>query len=210
MPMASQPQRVLFVAHSAVPGGAGVCLDTTLEHLDGLQFETTVVFPGEGPMTEAARCRGFEVVIVPLCHWLYFQRDWWYWKNLAGRLLPNVVQLAHLIRRRRIELAYTNTSAIFESALAARLAGVPHVWHVHEVLKSGNAMDQALPLDTIKGLIHRLSDRIVFESEAAQRLRGDHAGRKVGRRLQQLASDRRWHRCRGIQRAIAVWAGPCR
>ena len=163
-------RRILIVAHSPYRGGAEYCLDTTLEHLDHTRFEPTVLFPDEGPMVDRARRRGLDVLVVPMCHWLYFRKNAWYWRNLIGRLAPNVARLARLIRRRHIELVYTNTSAIFEPALAARLARVPHVWHVHEVLQTGNRMDQLLPLDTMKRLIRRWSDHVIFESDAARRV----------------------------------------
>lgn len=161
--------KILFVAHSSVLGGAEYCLDTTLEHLDRARFDPVVVFPSEGPMSAAARRRGVPAEVVPLIYWLYFRRSAWYWRNLAGRLVPNVWRLVRLIRCRRVELVYTNTAAIFEGALAARLAGVPHVWHVHEVLRTGEQMEELLGLDTMKRLIVRASDRVVFESDAARR-----------------------------------------
>jgi glycosyltransferase involved in cell wall biosynthesis len=166
--MVTSRRRLLIVAHSVHRGGAEYCLDTMLSHLDRERFEAIVVFPDEGPMTESARRMGYEVRVSPICHWLYFHRDGWYWRNLARRLIPNVMSLSRWIRKREIDLVYTNTSAIFESAIAARLAGVPHVWHVHEILKCGNAMEQTLPLGLMKRLIYRWSDRVVFESNRAR------------------------------------------
>jgi glycosyltransferase involved in cell wall biosynthesis len=138
--------------------------------LDRRQFEPLVVFPDEGPMVDAARALGCEVLVQPCCHWLYFRRNAWYWKNLAGRMAPNVMALKRLIRERGIDLVYTNTSAIFEAALAARLARVPHVWHIHEVLQTGSAMDQLLPLRVMKRLIAKFSSVVVFESEGSRRV----------------------------------------
>ncbi|HVA45527.1 MAG TPA: glycosyltransferase family 4 protein [Pirellulales bacterium] len=165
-----RPDKLLIVAHSPLRGGAEYCLDTTLRNLDRNNFDATVVFPFEGPMSHAAREYGYDVRATPLCHWLYFDKDAWYWKNLLGRSWANVLRLRRLIREVRADVVYTNTSAIFEAAVAARLAGVPHVWHVHEVLAEGNRMQQLLPLPVMKRLIYRLSDRIVFESHSARRV----------------------------------------
>src|SRR6185312_15734846 len=57
---------------------------------------------------------------------------------------------------------------LFEGAMAARLAGVPHVWHVHEVLKTGNVTHAVLPLGCIKKMFRWLSRRIIFESNASR------------------------------------------
>src|SRR5215469_3753614 len=161
---------LLIVAHSPWRGGAEYCLDTTLRHLDRKRFDATVVFPFEGPMSEAAREYGYDVCISPLCYCLNFDKDAWYWKNLLGRSWANVLRVRRIVRETNAELVYTNCASIFESALAARLAGVPHIWHVHEVLADGNRMHQLVPLRTLKRLIYRLSDRIVFESDSARRV----------------------------------------
>ena len=162
--------RILVAAHSAQRGGAEYCLDTTLRHLDRTRFEPLVVFPHEGPLADATRSLGIDVEIVPLRHWLYFHKVWWYWKNLMGRMFPNISRLTRLIRERQIDLVYTNTSAIFESALAAKRADVPHVWHVHEILQPGTSMSQLLPLRWIQQLIRRYSSHVVFESYGARQV----------------------------------------
>jgi glycosyltransferase involved in cell wall biosynthesis len=41
--------------------------------------------------------------------------------------------LGELIRRRRIALVHSNTSAVLGGAAAAALARVPHIWHVREI-----------------------------------------------------------------------------
>jgi glycosyltransferase involved in cell wall biosynthesis len=119
-------------------------------------------------MAAATRDLGIETRIEPLCHWLYFDKNAWYWRQLLGRSWQHVRQLTQLIRREQIELVYTNTSAIFEPALAARRAGVPHLWHIHEVLRPGNAMSQLFPLRWMQRMIRRHADQVVFESQAAR------------------------------------------
>ena len=119
-------------------------------------------------MVEEARRMGIDVTILPMCHWLYFKKNAWYWRNLVGRSWSNVQRIKRLIREQCIELVYTNTSAIFESAVAARHAGVPHLWHVHEVLTPGSAMSQLLPIRWMQRFIKRYSDQVVFESHSAK------------------------------------------
>jgi len=163
-----KPKRVLFVAHSANRGGAEYCLDTTLNHLDRKRFEPLVAFPFEGPMVDSARAMGMETLVMPMCHWLYFEKDLWYWKNLIGRSHSNIRQLTKLIRERRIDLVYTNTSAIFEASIAAKRAGVAHIWHIHEVLRPGNSMSQLLPIVWMQRIIRKYSNQVIFESRSAQ------------------------------------------
>lgn len=160
--------RILFVAHSAQRGGAEYCLDTTLRCLDRDRFEPFVVFPHEGPMVDATRSIGIDVEILPLCHWMCVSRAPWYWKHLVTRALPNVIYLRRMIKRLGINIVYSNTSAIFEGALGARWAGVPHLWHIHEVLSSANGLSPTLPVSWIRRIIRTLSSLVVFESQAAR------------------------------------------
>jgi glycosyltransferase involved in cell wall biosynthesis len=44
----------------------------------------------------------------------------------------SVLFLWWLIRRRRIDLVHTNTGVMVSPALAAKLAGVPHLWHIRD------------------------------------------------------------------------------
>lgn len=164
----SQPIPILVAAHSAERGGAEYCLDTTLARLDRTRFAPATVFVWDGPMAEAERRRGGCVEIDRFAWWTMREPSLWYWKNLLGGGLPRVLRLARRIRRRGIRLVYTNTATLFEPALAARWAGVPHVWHVHEVMNAAHLGRCLLPLGTIRRLIGRLSERVVFESQAAR------------------------------------------
>jgi glycosyltransferase involved in cell wall biosynthesis len=162
--------RILFVGHSPLQGGAELCLDTTLRHLERVDRVIRAVLPWEGPMAQSARDLGIPVSIVPLSWWSHWPPSAWYYKTLLLSVVPNVCRLLALIRRHRIDLVYTNTSCIFESAIAAALAGVPHVWHVHEVVQPGRGQSsRVLPVWLTKKLVYRLSDRILFESQSARR-----------------------------------------
>jgi glycosyltransferase involved in cell wall biosynthesis len=149
-------------------GGAELCLDTTLRHLDRSRYEAHVVFPWDGPMAEAARNLGMPVDLVPLSWWSHWPTSAWYYKKLVVGAAPNLARLTRLIRQRKIDLVYTNSIAVHEPAFAARLANVPHVWHCHEVLRSGRPAQGPLPLWLTKKLIASLAHRIVFESRAAR------------------------------------------
>src|SRR5262249_44527327 len=139
-------KRILFVGHSPLQGGAEICLDTTLRHLDRRRFEPYVVFPWDGVMAQSARDLDIPVAMVPVCWWSHWPVSAWYYKNLLLSVAPNIGRLLTLIHRHRIDVVYTNTLCIFESAFAAALAGVPHVWHVHEVLRSGTRSPGVLPV----------------------------------------------------------------
>jgi len=160
--------RLLIAAHSAFQGGGEHCLDTLLRHLAREKYQATVLFPWEGPMAQSARNLGYEVAVRHQVWWMGWGFSLWYFKTLLLRTVPNILWLVRFIKRERFDLVYSNSAFIFEAALAARLAGVPHVWHVHEVLRPGNVTACVLPLRLVKWLIGRLSRRVIFESNGAR------------------------------------------
>ena len=168
--MTRNVKNILIAAHSGNQGGAELCLDTTLRHLDRSKHEATVFFGSEGPMAESARQLGMEVDILPLSWWMCYDRSLWQTKNLVLGSLPRIRRLVRHIRRNRIDLVYTNTAVIFEAAVAARLARVPHVWHVHEILAPAHMKPRTLPLGLITRWIGRWSDRVIFESASAREI----------------------------------------
>jgi glycosyltransferase involved in cell wall biosynthesis len=50
------------------------------------------------------------------------------------RTLVSAVQLARYCRQQRIDLVHSNSTAVIAGGMAARLARVPHIWHVRELI----------------------------------------------------------------------------
>jgi glycosyltransferase involved in cell wall biosynthesis len=111
---------------------------------------------------------GVAVEIHDLLWWMCEEPSLLYFKRLLGGTWGRVRHLVRWIKENQVDLVYTSTSVIFEGALAARLAGIPHVWHVHEVLKPKHMRFNLLPVPLIIQLIGKFSDRVIFESEAAR------------------------------------------
>jgi len=76
------------------------------------------------------------------------------WRTLASAL-----SLARFCRRERVALVHSNSTAVIAGALAARLARIPHVWHVREIITSPRALNRV-----IAALLYRLSDRVLTVS----------------------------------------------
>jgi len=159
-------RHLLVLAHGSGRGGAEYCLETALKCLDHTTWKVTVLFPSEGPMSESARQMGCRVRIVPVSWWMCEELSLFYFRNLIMSLV-RVISLARWIRKNQVDVVYTNTAVVFEGAIAAWLARVPHVWHVHEVLKGKHLWFFLLPVPVITRLIGKLSARVIFESNAA-------------------------------------------
>jgi glycosyltransferase involved in cell wall biosynthesis len=167
LPRYDEQHRIMIAAHSGQQGGAELCLDVLLPHLPAERFHVNILFGCEGPMVQAAETRGFRVNVVPFVWWLGYESSPWYWRSLLKAPF-RIARLAKHLRRESYDLVYTNSAVIFESALAARRARLPHVWHVHEVLHH-KSWRSWLPIRTICRLIDRWSDLIIFESQAARK-----------------------------------------
>ena len=130
-------RRILFLNHVSRASGAERSLLDLVRHLDRRRFDPVVAMPAAGELTEflaSYRVRCFQVpmrrmrkTVNPL--------------HLAGNLL-NVVQVIHhltrLIRVERITLVHANSNlAQLYGGPAARLAGVPCVWHTRDLVPLG-------------------------------------------------------------------------
>lgn len=72
--------------------------------------------------------------------WHKYRRSLWQQRVIAPlshvrrllSLVPSVLKLMGVIRTEQVDIVHTNNSLCPAGAFAARLAGVPHIWHVRE------------------------------------------------------------------------------
>ncbi len=83
--------------------------------------------------------------------------------NRVCRLVSSVIFMRRLIRLNGIQVVHSNTTAVFSGLLAARLCGLPHVWHVHEITTKPVWFARA-----VAACVGYLSQRAVFVSEATR------------------------------------------
>jgi glycosyltransferase involved in cell wall biosynthesis len=131
--IATSPKRILHVHNSADIYGASRMLLRWLKSLDRTRFEPQVVLPEDGPLKKLLETEKIEVVLHPRLS-VITRPVFRSWRIILFLLnYPvSVFFLWRLIRRRRIDLVYTNTGVMVSPALAAWLARVPHVWHIRE------------------------------------------------------------------------------
>jgi glycosyltransferase involved in cell wall biosynthesis len=86
-------------------------------------------------------------------------------KAAVGVVL-NSVYLALQLRRWRCGLVYTNTVTVCVGALAARLAGLPHVWHVDEFGYEDHGLSFLFGERLSMRLVGALSKRCICPSRA--------------------------------------------
>lgn len=160
-------KRILYICPTAAVGGAELSLLDLIGRLPRDRFEPALLLPGDGPLARAGRDAGARVTAIP---WprpvMMAGRE----RSAANRLLamtaplllvPSVARMARFIGRERIDLVHTNgTKAHLVGGLAARLAGVPVVWHLRDVLAPG-------PLRSLLRVLSRLIPRRVIANSMA-------------------------------------------
>ncbi|MCA8958742.1 MAG: glycosyltransferase family 4 protein [Planctomycetes bacterium] len=140
--------RILLVNHQSECGGAEHSLLELIEGLDPKRFALHLACTGDGPLAARARELGAEVHPVPM----RFQGPL---RKLFG--LPRAVfALRRVIRGNAIDLVHANTLiAGYCATVAAKLCGVPVVWHVRDI-----------GYPAVARRICRLADRIIANSRA--------------------------------------------
>ncbi len=161
---------VLFVSHTSELNGAERMLLDTIRGLDLRKFFSLLAVPRPGPLAEAAAGAGIECLTLPM-KWTLTEGPK-IWKQPFSRFwnIGGARAAARLIRSRGIGLVVTNTAAVWTGAWAARRAGVPHVWFVHEILDGERPLlKYVFGRKALVRRMTRLSNCIVANSEASAR-----------------------------------------
>ncbi|MEA2154473.1 MAG: hypothetical protein QOE11_613 [Solirubrobacteraceae bacterium] len=87
----------------------------------------------DGELREDLQAAGVEVVVRPLAVMRRAAMSPGGMARIAGALARDAGGLGRLARARGAALIHTNTSVTLGGAAAARIAGIPHVWHMREI-----------------------------------------------------------------------------
>lgn len=129
----SRPRHALLLHSSAGRYGADRQLVAMAAGLDPARWRATAVLAEDGPLVGDLEDAGCEVLVRPLS---VLRREVFSPSGLvrvAADWNGDALALARIARRRGSALVHTNTSVTLGGAPAARLLGVPHVWHVREI-----------------------------------------------------------------------------
>lgn len=154
------PVRVLFVHQSSELYGSDKVL---LYALTGLVARGAVVpqvlLPERGPLFDRLALAGIEVrvaEVAKLSRKSFTPRGFF---GLLRALRASVSDFNSLMHERPPDVVHSNTLAVLAGAAWARLKGVPHVWHVHEIILSPGVVSRAFPW-----LVRVGSNRVVVNS----------------------------------------------
>jgi glycosyltransferase involved in cell wall biosynthesis len=152
--------RLLFIAHSFYRGGAEKCLFDIVQYSADEGFKCLVLGPKNGPYLDDFRRIGVSVKSFTFGSLLSEGKRSANIKRLL-RIGLNTLQVLVEILQFRPDLIYTNTSVIISGALAARLARIPHIWHIHENFQTFGR-EYIISLETMRRAIRKLSSTAIF------------------------------------------------
>lgn len=158
--------RALFVHQSAQLYGSDRALLGNVRHWIAQGGRALVVLPGPGPLEAELARAGAEVHRLARPTLLKLERSALGPRGLlalAGALftLRPLRHLDAVVGGRRIDLVHTQTLAVLAGAWWARWRGVPHLWHVHEIVERPRWMARLLPR-----LLEAGADRVVCNAHA--------------------------------------------
>ena len=167
--------RVVYVTHTARRSGAEIGL---LRFLAATRerISATVILAEDGDLVPALRDAGAEPVVLPMAEDARgLKRDevglGRRQASAAAHVARYAVRLARELRARRPDLAHTNSlKAGPYGSVAARLAGVPVVWHLHDHLSREYLPARAV--GPMRLLAATLPDALLTVSQSVRRAVG--------------------------------------
>lgn len=170
------PVRILYICHDGDLYGSQQSLSLIVKHLPPESYQCFVSVARPGPL-----CQLLEKL--PNTWVLSHKRLQWVKHdprpltkrvgdvlNLILLAFPRTLQLLNTIRREKINLVHTNSTVSLEGALAAAVAGIPHVWHIRELfMEPSPKFHMVLGRHLSRWLIARFSDQVICISEAVRR-----------------------------------------
>lgn len=168
---ARAPLKVMYVGHTAQLSGGEIALSRLIAAL-GDSVDPVVVLGESGPLQDRLRSLGIDVQVLPLVSGTKDLRKDRVGspasvaKNIAA-VLGYAWRLRRLMRQQRVSVVHTNTlKAGFYGCLAARLAGIPSVWHVRDRLAPDYLPKLAILLTRMALAV--LPQRIICNSAATR------------------------------------------
>jgi glycosyltransferase involved in cell wall biosynthesis len=126
-------RRVLYLHSSAGRYGADRQLHLLATTLDPERYHPLVVLPFEGPLAEALRAGGVEVLTGPMAVLRREHMSVLGLSRLAREMAYQRPSIERLVRAQGIDIVHANTSVILGAAKAARAAGARYAVHVREI-----------------------------------------------------------------------------
>lgn len=130
-------QTILYLDGSGDISGAEVSLLTLVTNLNHSRYTPVVVLPSEGSFSARLREHSISTTVMGMRPLTLVSLSPLKVAWSALRVLPFVLSLARFIKDNGVDLVHVNSYRIgIPCSVAARLAGVPVVWHIRDIASS--------------------------------------------------------------------------
>lgn len=152
----------LLVVHSSSDlYGASKILLTTLTILQKNGYDIRVVLSSQGELSKELAKLNIPVNYLSLG---IIRRKYFTPLSIINRV--RTIRLAtkeikKIIQEEKINLLYSNTTAVLAGAFAAKQMGIPHIWHIHEIVQKPFFLFRGLSF-----LLTNYADKIIVVSQA--------------------------------------------
>jgi glycosyltransferase involved in cell wall biosynthesis len=171
-----RPKKVLHIL-AGTPGGAALSTIALMSALEGQGIESCVVCGGAG--NEASReallsATHGELLLTPLYWWNKKIRAALWKRPLiearqlfkTGGGLVSALKIYRFAKERGVDLVHTSTLLTPEGATVARLLGIPHVWHVRELVGQAQPFRFRRELPALGEYLSRYASKVVANSRS--------------------------------------------
>ena len=128
-------RKVLVIYGSSDLYGASKNLIRSLEGFKRMGWKSISVLPHEGPLVELMKNLDYPVILME--HGVLRRQN----LNPIGlltlvrQIFSAFFKLSSLIKKEKISLIYTNSNANTIGGLLKLRHGIPHIWHIHEIIE---------------------------------------------------------------------------
>lgn len=156
---ATPPKTVLFVHQSAEMYGSDKVLLWLVQGVQARGFHPIVLIPSLGPLHTELTASGIETHVLEVTKLNRETLSPLGLLKLPFKLFGSMREKRRVLAGRKVDLVYSNTLAVLGGAVFARMHGIPHLWHVHELLRSPTVVRKGFPW-----MARVLADKVVSNS----------------------------------------------
>ncbi len=124
----------ILIAHSSNDNyGASKVLISIIDIFIKNGFKVYLILPNNGPLNNNEIIKKTNLKIINLG---VFRKKYFNFFGLINRLYLIIKSFLHIkkfLKTNQIDLVYTNTSTLISPSIAAKFAGVPSMFHIHEI-----------------------------------------------------------------------------
>ena len=135
--MRNSIKKILITHSSNDYYGASKVLISIIDIFINNGFEVHLLLPNNGPLNNNETIKKTKLSIINLG---VFRKRYFTVFGLINRfylIIKSSLFIRKYLKKNQIDLVYTNTSTLISPSIAAKLAGIPSIFHIHEI-PSGN------------------------------------------------------------------------